>query len=91
MSDVREIIMNELVINSSTAMFSAYVSLLKVLHKNKVIDINDVVVEMGNTIDFAKAQHMDEKTDQSCHLVIYQNLLLIADALTLADENLKKY
>ena len=67
--------------SESIAMFSAYVSLLKVLHKNKIIDINDVVIEMGNTIDFAKIQHLDKNADQSYSIVVYENLLSIANAI----------
>lgn len=68
--------------SESTAMFSAYVALLKTLHKNKVIDINDVVAEMGNSIDFAKIQHMDKDADQQYSEALYQSLLKIATALS---------
>jgi hypothetical protein len=67
--------------SESTASFHAYVALLKVLHKNKVIDINDVVSEMGNTIDFAKIHHMDKDHDLTFELFYYEKLLEIASAL----------
>lgn len=65
----------------NVALFSAYVALLKVLHKNKVIDINDVVAEFGGTIDFAKIQHMDKDADQSANVVLYEHLQQISLAL----------
>ena len=67
--------------SESAALFHAYVALLKVLHKNKVIDINDVVCEMGNTIDFAKIHHMDKDFDQEYVVAFYNSLLQVASAL----------
>jgi hypothetical protein len=76
--------------SESSSMFSAYVALLKVLHKKKIVDINDVVSEMGNTIDFAKIQHMDKTVDQAYSVVVYESLQQIASAMFESEEKIRK-
>ena len=70
--------------------FSHYVALLKVLHKNKVIDIEDVIVELGNTIDFAKPSHMDVDLIQEKNIAIYESLQQISHALDQAESKIPK-
>jgi len=76
--------------NEFSALSDAFIALLTVLHKNKVIDINDVVSTMGNSIDFGNMQHMTDPAQQRYTMAYYDSLRQIADALTLADEKLKK-
>jgi hypothetical protein len=70
--------------------FSHYVALLKVLHKNKVIDIEDVIVELGNTIDFAKSSHMDVDLNQERNIAVYKSLQQISHALDQAESKIRK-
>lgn len=76
--------------NEVSALSAAFRALLIVLHKNKVVDINDVVSTMGNTIDFGNMEHMTTPDKQRYTMIYYDSLRQIADALTLADEKLKK-
>jgi hypothetical protein len=66
------------------------VALLKVLHKNKVIDIEDVIVELGNTIDFAKSSHMDVDLNQERNIAVYESLQQISQALDQAELKIRK-
>ena len=70
--------------------FSHYVALLKVLHKNKVIDIEDVIVELGNAIDFAKSSHMDVDLNQERNIAVYESLQQISHALDQAELKIRK-
>jgi hypothetical protein len=66
---------------ASIALYGVIASLMRVLHKNKVIDIEDVVVDLGNTIDFAKATHMDADLNQDYLIVLYKQLQQLSAAL----------
>jgi len=70
--------------------FSHYVALLKVLHKNKVIDIEDVIVELGNAIDFAKSSHMEVDSNQERNIAVYNSLQQISLALDQAESKICK-
>jgi len=70
--------------------FSHYVALLKVLHKNKVIDIEDVIVELGNAIDFAKSSHMEVDSNQERNIAVYNSLQQISLALDRAESKICK-
>ena len=70
--------------------FSHYVALLKVLHKNKVIDIEDVIGELGNAINFAKSSHMDVDSNQERNIAIYESLQQISHALDQAESKIRK-
>jgi translation elongation factor EF-Ts len=56
------------------ALFNAYISLVKVLHKNKALHIDEVVAEIGETIDFRRKHHLETADD---HLLLTE----IHDAL----------
>lgn len=66
--------------NFEVALLRAYVSLVKLLHDKKVIDINDLLASIGNTIDFANTEHMHDATQKEL-LVIYRHIEQIAAAM----------
>jgi len=66
------------------AILGAYVALVKLLHEKKVIDINDLVASIGDTIDFANMKHMNNPTQQESRQ-IYEHLQQIAAAMLHAE------
>jgi len=69
------------------AWFQPYVALLKVLHGNKVLAMDDVVAALGDTIDFAAMKHMPMPSKET-EVAVYNALRQIADAQNEIDRKL---
>ena len=60
---------------SELAIMEAYLALVKVLHRNKAIDVADVVTEIGNTIDF-QTKHPNANAELLGYLKSHYDSLL---------------
>lgn len=64
----------------SLATFNAFLSLLRVLHRKKVIHVDEVVADFGDVIDFANARKI-EVPQKATQMAIYQALERFARTL----------
>lgn len=62
------------------AVLSAYLSLVTALHEKKILHIDEVIAQFGNTLDFARIQHMEGPENQNYKLAIYKALSDISAA-----------
>jgi hypothetical protein len=74
----------------TTALFNSYIALVKVLHKNKAIHIDDLIRELGDSIDFRKQQHLGKPVNNEYLLQIYKSLQEIALALSDAESGKRR-
>ena len=61
--------------NTEIALFNAYISLVKVLHKSKAIDIQDLIIEIGDSIDSRRKAKTEKPADHAILNEIYESLL----------------
>jgi hypothetical protein len=72
-------------VSANVATLGAFFSLVRVLHAKKVIHIDELISQIGDTIDFADMKHMENPT-KDYSLQIYKSLQEIAAALAAADK-----
>lgn len=68
------------------AMFNAYVSLVKVLHLSKAIHVDDLIAEIGHTMDFRRARHLETAEDHEMLQAVYDSLMDLAPQLVALEE-----
>ena len=73
--------------DSQLAILSVFFDLVRVLHKSGAIDIDDLVAEIGDSIDFRRKEHYP---DNLFHVQIYDHLLALAPQVRALSESRAK-
>jgi hypothetical protein len=70
------------IMSMEMALFNAYISLVKVLHAGKAIEVDRLIAEIGETMDFRRKHHLESAEEHENLKYIYDALVQIEPALT---------